>query len=42
MIKVERRYIPNAMNKEIYDKNYAVFKRLHRSNQKNFEMLNAK
>ena len=32
---------PHEELKEIYDKNYEVFKRLHRSNAKNFEMLNS-
>ena len=40
MIKVENTYRPDEKNKAIYDKNYEVFKRLHKCNQKNFAMLN--
>jgi xylulokinase len=34
-------YRPHEELKEVYDKNYEVFKRLHRSNAKNFAMLNS-
>ena len=34
-------YRPHAELAEIYDKNYEVFKRLHKANKKNFEMLNS-
>ena len=33
-------YRPHKEYSDVYDRNYGVFKRLHRSNKKNFEMLN--
>jgi len=39
-IKVKDTYTPNPENREIYDKNYRVFKKLHGANQKLFKMLN--
>ena len=41
-ISVVQRFTPNRKNKLIYDKNYAVFKRLYQSNRKNFAMLNGR
>ena len=40
LVKVKNVYKPNAANKEIYERNYRVFKRLYRSNARNFKMLN--
>ncbi|MCH5198029.1 MAG: FGGY-family carbohydrate kinase [Oscillospiraceae bacterium] len=40
LIPVTNTYIPNAANKEIYDKQYAVFKKLYKSNKENFAALN--
>ncbi len=34
-------YHPNKANKEVYDRNYKVFKNLHKANKKNFEILNS-
>ena len=34
-------YHPNKENKEVYDRNYKVFKNLHKANKKNFEILNS-
>ena len=39
-ISVSAVYTPNPANKEIYDKNYKVFRRLYKTNKKNFELLN--
>lgn len=33
-------YKPNPANKAVYDKNFAVYKRLYKSNKQNFDMLN--
>ncbi len=39
-IKVSGTYIPNPENKEVYDKNYRVFKKLHDANKKLFVAMN--
>ena len=39
-IKPDRTYTPNPANKKIYNRNYRVFKRLYKSNKKNFRDLN--
>ncbi len=33
-------YIPNKANKEVYDRNFEVFKKLYKSNKENFRLLN--
>lgn len=38
--EVNRTYVPNSENKEVYEKNYKVFKKLHDANRKLFKMLN--
>ncbi len=40
LIKAESRYVPNAENKALYDRNYEVFKNLYAANKKNFAVLN--
>ena len=40
-IEVVHTYEPNAENKAVYDRGFEAFKRLHKSNKKNFEILNA-
>ena len=40
LIPVVKTYTPNASNKPVYDKQYAVFKNLYRANKKNFAALN--
>ena len=40
LVKVTRVYQPDASNKAVYERNYKVFKRLYRSNARNFRMLN--
>ncbi|MFY9115383.1 MAG: FGGY-family carbohydrate kinase [Dethiobacteria bacterium] len=39
-IPVTKTYHPEPKNKEIYDRNYSVFKNLYRSNLKNFKIMN--
>jgi xylulokinase len=39
-IRVKDTYRPNPDHREVYERNYAVFKKLHGSNQKLFKMLN--
>lgn len=39
-IKVSDTFIPNPENKAVYEKNYDVFKKLHKANQKLFSELN--
>ena len=41
IVKVDHVYTPDPKNTEIYRRNYKVFKRLYRSNKKNFRDLNA-
>ena len=40
LIPVVKTYLPNAENKPVYDKQYAVFKQLYQANKKNFAALN--
>lgn len=40
LIRVKAAYEPDASNRAVYDKNYAVFKELYKSNKKNFARLN--
>ncbi|MCH5191289.1 MAG: FGGY-family carbohydrate kinase [Oscillospiraceae bacterium] len=40
LIPASKTFTPNMKNKSVYDKNYAVFKELYRSNKNNFELLN--
>ena len=40
LIPVIKTYMPNKENKAIYDKQYAVFKQLYKSNKENFAALN--
>ncbi|MBR5926616.1 MAG: carbohydrate kinase, partial [Firmicutes bacterium] len=40
LVKPERVYTPNPDNKELYERNYRVFKRLYKSNAKNFRIIN--
>ena len=39
-IKVKNTFKPNPDNRAIYDKNYAVFKKLHGANKKLFSEMN--
>ncbi len=40
IIKVEKTFRPDASKRPVYDRNYAVFKRLYKDNRESFEMLN--
>ena len=40
LIPANKTYLPNPKNKAVYDKQFAVFKRLYASNKKNFAALN--
>lgn len=40
LVKVENVYVPNPENKEVYERNYKVFKKLYSANAKNFKILN--
>jgi hypothetical protein len=41
LVKANHTYIPDPGNKEIYERNYQVFKRLYRDNAAAFRMLNS-
>ncbi|MBR5756720.1 MAG: FGGY-family carbohydrate kinase [Firmicutes bacterium] len=40
LVKPEHVYKPNPENTELYERNYRVFKRLYKSNAKNFRIIN--
>lgn len=40
MIPVDKTFVPNPDNREVYDKMYGVFTKLYKSNRKNFQVLN--
>ena len=40
LVKVNHTYVPNAENKEIYDKNYNVFKQLYKTNKTSYHRIN--
>ena len=40
LVKANRVYVPNTKNKEVYERNYKVFKNLYKSNAANFKGLN--
>ena len=40
LIPADRTYEPNPANKTVYDRQFAVFRELYRSNKKNFSALN--
>ena len=42
MIRTNKKYTPNPLNKEAYDKNFRVFKNLYKSNKGNFQALGHK
>lgn len=39
-VPVSQTFYPNAENKAVYDKNFAVFKNLYKANKQNFHLLN--
>ena len=40
LVKANHKYIPNPGNRDIYERNYRVFKKLYRSNASNFKNIN--
>jgi xylulokinase len=42
LVKADHVYIPNRENRDVYERNYDVFKKLYKSNASNFRDLNAK
>ena len=40
LIPVAHTYTPNMKNKAVYDKSFAVFKQLYKSNKENFKLMN--
>ncbi|MBR4493744.1 MAG: hypothetical protein IKP14_03455, partial [Clostridiales bacterium] len=40
LVKVNRTYIPNPGNKDVYERNYKVFKKLYKTNASSFRQLN--
>ena len=40
LIPVKTTYKPNPANKEVYDRNFKVFKNLYKANKENFAILN--
>lgn len=40
LVKANHIYTPNPENKEIYERNYSVFKKLYSSNASNFKIIN--
>ncbi|MGX8703313.1 MAG: FGGY-family carbohydrate kinase, partial [bacterium] len=40
LVKANRVYVPDTNNKEVYERNYRVFKKLYKSNAANFKQLN--
>lgn len=41
LVKANHVYVPNHQNKEVYERNYKVFKKLYKSNVSNFGILNS-
>ena len=40
LVKTNHTYVPDPKNKEVYERNYKVFKNLYKSNASNFKELN--
>ncbi|MCR5543021.1 MAG: hypothetical protein K6F55_02655 [Eubacterium sp.] len=40
LVKVNHTYIPDPKNREVYERNYKVFKKLYKANVTNFKELN--
>lgn len=40
LVKPRHLYKPNPENRQVYERNYRVFRRLYSSNARNFKMLN--
>jgi xylulokinase len=42
MVEVKDVFVPREENREVYDRNYEVFKRLYKTNKNNYRILNAR
>mgnify|MGYP002870149929 CR=1 FL=1 len=40
LVKPNRVYVPDPANKEVYERNYKVFKRLYKANASSFQTMN--
>ena len=40
LVKANQTYVPNLQNKEVYERNYKVFKNLYKSNASNYKNIN--
>lgn len=40
LVKTNHVYVPDPENKEVYERNYKVFKKLYKSNASHFKALN--
>ena len=40
LVKANQTYVPNLQNKEVYERNYKVFKNLYKSNVSNYKKIN--
>lgn len=41
LVKAKQTYIPNQENKEVYEKQYNIFKKLYKTNKSNFHKINS-
>ena len=41
LVKSNKAYVPDPRNKEVYERNYKVFRRLYKANASNFRAINA-
>jgi hypothetical protein len=41
LVKANHVYVPDPKNREVYERNYQVFKNLYKANAKSFHKLNA-
>ncbi len=41
LVKANRAYVPNSENKDVYERNYTVFKKLYKSNAAYYKQLNS-
>ena len=41
LIKATHTYVPNIRNREVYERNYRVFKKLYKNNASGFKEINS-
>ena len=41
LVKANRAYFPDPQNKDVYERNYKVFRKLYKANASNFREINA-